>query len=483
MRRIALIEDDASLREVVAARLRRAGFDVDTYAGVAEALAGVAARRPDAIVTDLGLADGDGLELLERLRADGVNAPAIVVSAQCGRVGLERARELGVSATFDKPVRPLDALVAAIQAACPDEGRDADILEAAARLDALRLELLTDLSHRLRTPLTALRMGLDGLFAQLDAAMDPSQRRLAHIARRNVDRVVTLVSTELELLQMLVGDVPVCRGLVDVRDVIRARIPENVIARDVEIDAPDAPVLAFTDAARLGALVAAMLCGGPPGARRRVTVRASDRSVSVVLGIDGLAASAAPTPGPSRPTAGGAMLQVVPPLSRVDFEARACAALVEPLGGRAVVGRDENRRVVQLEIPVLPPYERHADFLVPVRGACREADACGGCAALVRLEHDGAFDASSPDDATMRVLGQAHAVLGDGERILRGLHDGVFYVLLVDRDREQVSRIVATLRAWAERARLVVHPPETLREDPAEVERIVDALDPIGPVI
>lgn len=78
--RILVVEDDPGIASGLRANLRQRGYAVDLSDGVATAWSALRAERFDAVVLDLGLADGDGAELLRRLRlspAPGGIAPAL----------------------------------------------------------------------------------------------------------------------------------------------------------------------------------------------------------------------------------------------------------------------------------------------------------------------------------------------------------------------------------------------------------------------
>lgn len=79
--RIVVIEDDAQIRRFLRAALTAANFDVYEAETAHRGLAEAAARRPDAILLDLGLPDVDGLEVLARLR-DWTSTPVIILSAR-----------------------------------------------------------------------------------------------------------------------------------------------------------------------------------------------------------------------------------------------------------------------------------------------------------------------------------------------------------------------------------------------------------------
>lgn len=66
--RILVVEDDAGIAAGLRTNLQQRGYAVDVCDGVASAWGALRAERFDAVLLDLGLADGDGGDLLRRLR-------------------------------------------------------------------------------------------------------------------------------------------------------------------------------------------------------------------------------------------------------------------------------------------------------------------------------------------------------------------------------------------------------------------------------
>ena len=79
--RLLLVEDHPSLAEALSDALGRAGFAVDHAATLARARALAACADYDLLLLDLGLPDGDGLDLLAELRRDR-GVPAIILTAR-----------------------------------------------------------------------------------------------------------------------------------------------------------------------------------------------------------------------------------------------------------------------------------------------------------------------------------------------------------------------------------------------------------------
>lgn len=80
--RILLIEDEPELAAALAAALKRYGMVADHAATLVEGEAAAASQAHDVIVLDRGLPDGDGLALIPRLHARGLDTPVIVLTAR-----------------------------------------------------------------------------------------------------------------------------------------------------------------------------------------------------------------------------------------------------------------------------------------------------------------------------------------------------------------------------------------------------------------
>ncbi|MES1925988.1 sigma-54 dependent transcriptional regulator [Salinisphaera sp. T31B1] len=106
---ILVLEDERALARAIDRRLRRDGYTVAVCENLANARLAAGRRRPDLAVLDLRLPDGDGLAFLEWLRADIVDAPAIVMTAFGELDDAIAAMRLGAVDFLKKPL-DLDAL-------------------------------------------------------------------------------------------------------------------------------------------------------------------------------------------------------------------------------------------------------------------------------------------------------------------------------------------------------------------------------------
>jgi len=115
MASILVAEDDAADRLRVVHALTKAGHDVHEVSGGRDALSVFSERPIKVVVTDIVMEDGDGLYLIDRLRAIKPDVTVIAVSG-LGASGLEMAVAMGATASLRKPVEP-DELLAAVDEA------------------------------------------------------------------------------------------------------------------------------------------------------------------------------------------------------------------------------------------------------------------------------------------------------------------------------------------------------------------------------
>jgi two-component system response regulator QseB len=119
--RVLVAEDDQGIAGGLAAHLARAGHAVDCTPTVAGAWSALGAEAYDVVLLDLGLADGDGTELLRRLRAAPVGRlpdPATLVMIMTARDQVASriaGLDLGADDYLTKPFDP-DELAARMRA-------------------------------------------------------------------------------------------------------------------------------------------------------------------------------------------------------------------------------------------------------------------------------------------------------------------------------------------------------------------------------
>ncbi len=108
-RRLLLVDDEPYVGLVLQPRLEAAGFDVVLARTLADARAAIAGSLPDALLLDLHLPDGSGVDLLRDLRrqAGGAALPVVVLTAEGeDRVLAELSGELAGTERLGEHRRP-----------------------------------------------------------------------------------------------------------------------------------------------------------------------------------------------------------------------------------------------------------------------------------------------------------------------------------------------------------------------------------------
>lgn len=104
--RILCVDDDDDLTRIIKARLLRFRVEVSRAANGKDGLKLAHSHRPDAIITDLGMSNGDGEYLLGRLkkRPSTASIPVIVISGVDDPERKSSVYKLGASAILHKPL-------------------------------------------------------------------------------------------------------------------------------------------------------------------------------------------------------------------------------------------------------------------------------------------------------------------------------------------------------------------------------------------
>lgn len=170
--RLLVIDDELTILELLSESLRFAGFDVVSAASGTEAVRAAARERPDLVLLDVMLPDGDGFEVLRQIRARGPRIPVIFLSAR----GTVHDRIAGLTLGGDdyiaKPFS-LDEVLARIHAVLRRAGGQ----EGGSRLVVADLMLDED-SHEVRR-------------AGREIALTPTEFKLLRYLMDNAGRVLS----------------------------------------------------------------------------------------------------------------------------------------------------------------------------------------------------------------------------------------------------------------------------------------------------
>jgi len=192
--RVLVVDDDQAICVVVSESLRRAGHSVKIAGTIADRAKLLESFRPDILVTDVKLPDGDGLDDLNEILADWPDMRVIILSAQNTLNTAVRATEQGAFEYLPKPF-DLNELARAVSdgmasrsqsvgaddsLAVPDDNQISDDMPLVGRSPAMQ-EVYRTIARVIQNDLTILILGESGTGKELVAqAIHRLGHRRAH---------------------------------------------------------------------------------------------------------------------------------------------------------------------------------------------------------------------------------------------------------------------------------------------------------------
>ncbi len=197
---ILIIDDEPSLLVGLSAMMRRHGYQVISASNGNDGLALARAMQPDLILSDIMMPPPNGFEVKKILSQEPEMAgiPFIYLTARSEVSDRIRGIRHGADDYITKPFKTEELLVR-IEAifrrveAEQARGREQMKQSAAEEMDKLRREILQNIHHEIRTPLTNIVMPLQLAVSQ--KFEDPAQQiEFIKVALSNLDRLESLVS-------------------------------------------------------------------------------------------------------------------------------------------------------------------------------------------------------------------------------------------------------------------------------------------------
>jgi len=139
MNKILLVEDSPKIQQANANMLAANGYDVCLANDLAEARESLANHYPDMIVLDIMLPDGNGLDFLKELRAEGNKIPILLLTALAEAIDEVTGLRAGGSDYLSKPYN-MDVLLARIEKLLEKESSMPEVI----RKGALEIRITSD---------------------------------------------------------------------------------------------------------------------------------------------------------------------------------------------------------------------------------------------------------------------------------------------------------------------------------------------------
>ncbi len=211
---ILLVDDDVNILDTAKDILEEAGYEISTASTGAQAIELLDKKAFNVVVVDFQLPDATGLELARKVRER--NDFTLVV-LMTGHASLEMAVKAIQEAVYDYLIKPVDPaqLKRTLERALEkqrlvlenkqliDDLKKAN--EAMARLDTLKSQMLTVLSHDLRTPLSSIRGYSELLRSGVKGRLTENQKKMVEITIQEADHLNGLIGDLLDLANIEAG--------------------------------------------------------------------------------------------------------------------------------------------------------------------------------------------------------------------------------------------------------------------------------------
>jgi FixJ family two-component response regulator len=102
--RIAIVDDDESVRKALKRLLRAANLDADTFASGRDFIDSLAAQVPDCIVLDLHMPGMNGLDVQQQLARSGLQLPIVIITGHDEPLARAQCLTSGAAAYLRKPL-------------------------------------------------------------------------------------------------------------------------------------------------------------------------------------------------------------------------------------------------------------------------------------------------------------------------------------------------------------------------------------------
>lgn len=140
MSRLLVVEDELALRQSLCRGLREEGYQVSEATTLAEANRQIESHLPQALLLDRMLPDGDGVEILRRLRSEGRTIPTLILTARDSVQERIKGLDSGADDYLVKPF-DFDELLARVRALLR-RAHPADVTKSVLQVGDLELDLL-----------------------------------------------------------------------------------------------------------------------------------------------------------------------------------------------------------------------------------------------------------------------------------------------------------------------------------------------------
>jgi len=293
---IIVIDDDETMRRACQAALRRAGYEVETYADGASGLKRIEEIRPGVLIVDLKMPGVSGMEVIAQLKEMDVDTVVVVIT---GFATVGTAVEAMKAGAYDFIPKPFTAeeLRAIIARAVERYRLSTEAKRLREEKEAQARSFITFVSHQLQSPLGAVRQYLDVLLHQIGDDVPAQHRQWINRSSKKIGEMLQMIADWLTLSKVEGGQFATERKPVRWQDLVAetldgyaASAQERQVTLHNEVPSGLSAVIGDAAALRmvLSNLIANAIQYNRTGGQVRVTGAADQQAVSLSVADTGV---------------------------------------------------------------------------------------------------------------------------------------------------------------------------------------------------
>lgn len=245
---ILVVDDEPIIRDLCARALR--DYDILQAGSGTEALQMLQHQPVDLILTDVMMPGLNGLELLRTIKEQAPNQAVVIMTGFAEKEIILRALKAAADDFISKPINLLQ-LKTTIQKVLERKGLKEELLQLK-RLDRLKSDFLGLISHKLKTPITAISLFIQNIAQGIDDPDDPAFRRTLGLVQEESDYLSGLIQDLLNYSQIILQEGPPRLAEEKPLEVVRTVMMEKrdlalqkgvcVVGEHLDIDCPPIPL-------------------------------------------------------------------------------------------------------------------------------------------------------------------------------------------------------------------------------------------------
>ncbi|PLX99850.1 MAG: hybrid sensor histidine kinase/response regulator [Desulfuromonas sp.] len=219
---VLVVDDEAVIRDLCIRALK--SFNVIEAANGQEALDILQKKDVDVVLTDIMMPHTNGIDLLQQIKEKQPNQPVIVMTGYADKDVILKALKADADDFISKPINLLQ-LRTTIDKVLEKKALREELVQLK-KMDQLKTDFLGLVSHKLKTPITALSLFIQNLSRGVGDPDDPNFQKHLQLMQEESNYLVYLIQDLLYYSEIILQESPLKLAESDLRSVVMATFIE-----------------------------------------------------------------------------------------------------------------------------------------------------------------------------------------------------------------------------------------------------------------